>query len=420
MRRRIVIVMILMTAAALIAILIPAFLAIRSAAAHAQEVELQNEAFTAVMAFEANRTVTTLDDHYISLYSSEGVLLDGDGPTTPDAATRSALAGTPDLATDDEYVIAAVPLSDGSVLRICEELGESEQSALIATALLGALAIGIAALSYVAAARLSRKLSTPLGELALSAGRLGAEDANDTDGSQRRSGIVEVDRIAEALRTSSVRVSTMLRRERRLTAYTSHQLRTPLAGMRLAVEAEIMAPRGDPQELLNELLHALDLVEGAVDTLITTYQGMPTPHESTEVVSSMHAAVARWQAIFELRDRSLTTTAEGVHVARVRSGTVDTVLDVLIENALRHGAGEVCIDIEHTEDAILIGVVDEGNVDDATPEGELFSTQRHEVHGIGLTLARTLAQAEGGRVVLTSRHPTRFSLIVPRAPAGAR
>jgi signal transduction histidine kinase len=144
---------------------------------------------------------------------------------------------------------------------------------------------------------------------------------------------------------------------------------------------------------------------------------MPGQHESTEVVSSLHAASARWQSIFELKNRTLTTTAEGVHIAQVRSGTVDTVLDVLIENALRHGAGEVHLDVEHTHDTILIGVLDEGSVDDATPEGALFTTHPREVHGIGLTLARTLAQAEGGRVVLTSRHPTRFSLIVPCATA---
>jgi signal transduction histidine kinase len=297
--------------------------------------------------------------------------------------------------------------------------------------MLGALAVAIAALSYVAASRLSRKLSTPLGELALSAGRFGADDAtnfdsnfdgnhglgSDAEHSRQRSGFVEVDRIADALRTSSVRVRTMLRRERRLTAYTSHQLRTPLAGMRLAVEAEMMSPRADPEELLNELLHALDLVEGAVDTLITTYQDMPTQHESTEVVSSLHAAVGRWQSIFELKDRVLTTAAEGVHVAQARSGTVDTVLDVLIENALRHGAGEVHIDVERIQDTLFIGVRDEGTVDDGTTEGALFTTHPQDIHGIGLTLARTLAQAEGARVVLTSRHPTTFSLIVPCAPA---
>jgi len=410
MRRRIVIVMILTTAVALVVILIPALFALRAAAAHEQEIELQHEAFTAVKQFEAVGTVAQLEEHFISAYLPDGTLLDGDGPTELDEVTRQALAGTPGLATAGDYVIAAVPLSNGGALRISEELAESERSALIGVAWLCAAALAIASLSYIAASRLSRTLSNPLGELAVSAGRLGADDANDA---RPRSGIAEVDRIADALRSSTARVSTLLHRERRLTSYNAHQLRTPLTGMRLAVEAEIAHPRDDRAELLNELLQALDRLEMASDSLIATYRMPPNRHENTEVVELVHAAVSRWRNTFELSGRAISTTSSGHLIARTRPGTVDTVLDVLIENALHHGAGKVRLDVDGTRDSVLIGVLDEGAFDDAAPEAALFSMQPLDTHGIGLTLARTLAEAEGGDIVLTSRHPTKFSFIVP-------
>jgi hypothetical protein len=98
------------------------------------------------------------------------------------------------------------------------------------------------------------------------------------------------------------------------------------------------------------------------------------------------------------------------------SSTVSTVLDVLLDNALHHGAGVVTISgAPAPRDGVVLIVGDEGEI--TLPDGTLFAPRaadgRH--HGIGLALARSLAEAEGLRLLLARRHPTAFELVLPGA-----
>jgi signal transduction histidine kinase len=92
---------------------------------------------------------------------------------------------------------------------------------------------------------------------------------------------------------------------------------------------------------------------------------------------------------------------------------VETILDVLLDNALKHGAGTVAVTAEETPGACRLAVTDEGNC--RLSDERLFA--RHESAagstGIGLDLARTLAAAEGGLLRLSSASPTVFELLVP-------
>ena len=87
-------------------------------------------------------------------------------------------------------------------------------------------------------------------------------------------------------------------------------------------------------------------------------------------------------------------------------------MDVLIDNAHRHGRGTVGQARELGE-VLIIEVSDEGSavVDGPIPRGT--------GHGIGLGLARALAEGCGGRAVLTAPAPGTFSLL-PLDPDGAR
>jgi signal transduction histidine kinase len=92
------------------------------------------------------------------------------------------------------------------------------------------------------------------------------------------------------------------------------------------------------------------------------------------------------------------------------------VVDVLVDNALVHGAGAVEVAVSTLADGLLIEVSDEGpglaDADTAfTPR-----TARTGTHGIGLGLARSLTEAEGGRLLLRriAPHPV-FGLLLPAA-----
>jgi signal transduction histidine kinase len=107
----------------------------------------------------------------------------------------------------------------------------------------------------------------------------------------------------------------------------------------------------------------------------------------------------------------------------VASETVIThVVDVLVANALRHGAGDIELVLRDVPGGgAAIEVSDHGAV---IPDvGDLFKRRAGSPsgHGIGLALARTLAVAEGGLLQLTENDADRttFELLLPVHEAGA-
>ena len=81
---------------------------------------------------------------------------------------------------------------------------------------------------------------------------------------------------------------------------------------------------------------------------------------------------------------------------------IDHVLDVLLDNALNYGAGTVTVSTNTRSDSIEIDVADEGCGRATDPFGEQRSDSGH---GIGLRLARTLAELAAGTLVLASTSP---------------
>jgi signal transduction histidine kinase len=95
---------------------------------------------------------------------------------------------------------------------------------------------------------------------------------------------------------------------------------------------------------------------------------------------------------------------------------IGEVLDILLDNAVRHGSGAVRVTVRRPEGAIAIDVADEGpGFDGADP----FVRRDPAAggHGIGLALARSLAHAEGGRVAVASPGPAPVVTLFLR-PAG--
>jgi signal transduction histidine kinase len=95
---------------------------------------------------------------------------------------------------------------------------------------------------------------------------------------------------------------------------------------------------------------------------------------------------------------------------------VSEILDVLLESAQRHGAGAVSISTRSSGRWIALDVADEG-VGFAGPSEDVFArrTPSHDGHGIGLSLAQSLAHAEGGRLTVTRSSPPIVTLWLPAA-----
>jgi signal transduction histidine kinase len=346
-----------------------------------------------------------------SVYDRTGQLVYGEGPTLPDEPTLAALAGRTAHNTNGDIIVAA-PITDSGehvvgALRMVDARGGTDgrvRSAWAVMLLSAAVAIGVA---WLIARRLARRLTAPIEQLAQTATDLGRGAAHRE---LPRSGIEEIDAVADALNDSSTRISEAIARERRFSSDVSHQLRTPLAGVRLKLEAPHVTD--EASGLAAAALADLDRVDTTVTHLLAIARDA-TPHAEPAPVDAMiRRANERWQVPIALAGREAAWRI-GTEQMVYAGNSIDQIVDVLIDNALRHGIGAVTVTARSLGGAVAIDVADEGHLADILTDERLFRRGEGDGHGIGLALARSLAVAEGGRLLLTSRHPTTFTLFLP-------
>jgi signal transduction histidine kinase len=286
-------------------------------------------------------------------------------------------------------------------------------------ALLGVGGIAVAtALAAIQALRLSR----PLERVARTSAQLGEGDFSVRS---PRSSVPEIDAIGQALDTSASRIAELVAREREFSSNISHQLRTPLTALRLRLEESARA--GDPEALREELDAALreaDRLEAMIADLLaharSSARGDQVAVELSKVARD-HAAA--WATLFARSGRHVTVSADRQARAMASQGTVGQVLDVLLDNALRHGAGPVTVSVDQDARFATITVQDAGDgiAQDAAERIFERGASRTDSTGIGLHLARALARSDGGSLRVARARPPRFELRLRRAdePAGS-
>jgi signal transduction histidine kinase len=283
---------------------------------------------------------------------------------------------------------------------------------LVLAALSGAsvlIAVGLAALQAI-------RLNRPLRSIARRAAELGDGDFSVRIG---RFGIPEFDAIAQGLDTSAGRIAELVAREREFSSNVSHQLRTPLTAMRLRIEGAGVAD--DPAERAQEIDAALaeaDRLERTIAELLAharQAEGSATGPVDLAAIVADHAET--WRPLFRLAGRELEIRTGGRMFATATRGTVGQVLDVLLDNALRHGRGPTAISVDDDGSHTSLVVEDCGGGIPTAQRDRIF--ERGASHaggaGIGLHLARALAQADSGSLRALDGAPTRFELRLRRA-----
>jgi signal transduction histidine kinase len=276
-------------------------------------------------------------------------------------------------------------------------------------ALGGLGALGLAVASGLAGVQ-ARRLAAPLDDLARAAGRLGAGDFSAT---APRSGLEEVDTIAAALDTSAARIANLVQAEREFSANASHQLRSALTGLRLRLEA--LAAMDNPA-VAAEAARALEQAERLSDTVAELLRlartGRADDAQTFDLALLASAHLSDLAPRLEAERRTATLVAPAPVPVRAAAGAVGQAVDVLLDNALRHGRGPVRVVVESAGGHGQLTVEDQGPGIDPEASGRLFERRAGGAggHGIGLALARTLVQADGGRLDLVRASPASFRI----------
>lgn len=438
MNRRIFRLIMVMTTLTLLGFGIPLGLVVRQLDHDQVMVRLENEATRMALELPNSGIITPdiLDDlgirdtHEVGVYGPDGVIRSGSGPRRADDTVRQALRGQPAHHATGSTLVVALPVVQSHevqwVVRTATPSSQLNHRIIRSWLLMLGLAAAILLLAALGALLEARRLSKPVEQLAVSVNRLG-----DGDFSVRteRTGVPEVDEAAKALDATAERLGVLVERERAFSATASHQLRTPLTGIRIQLENALQNPDSDHREELTDALGGVDRLETTVGDLIRLTRRPFEQKDPVEIGALLEAQRASWQVLAHSTDRRLVVDIEADLPTVVCSeAAVRQILEVLVSNAFVHGAGTVTVSASGHVGGVAIEVTDEG-AGVSVPSDTLFTATPDiaapdrttsglgldgaHVHGMGLPLAASLAVTAGGRLLLrnTGPHP-RFTLLL--------
>jgi signal transduction histidine kinase len=283
-------------------------------------------------------------------------------------------------------------------------------------AMLGLALLAVGA-TWLLARRMAARLARPLEELAGTAARLGD---GDFTARTRPAGITEIDSVGAALNTTAGRIGETLERERAFSSDASHQLRTPLTGLRLQLEAALENPDREPRAAIASGIAAADRLERTIDDLLALARDTGSTSDTADLDQLLAEVRQDWHWPLAAKGRALRIVVRDAPRPSAEGAAVRHILKVLLDNAFIHGRGTVTVTARDAGGVLAIDVADEGPGIDV--DTDLFARRQYagDDHGIGLALARSLAEAESGRLRLSTPAPPTFTLLLPTAgPTGA-
>ena len=240
----------------------------------------------------------------------------------------------------------------------------------------------------------------------------------------RVEGSAEQQSLARTFNDMTERIGRLLDSQREFVADASHQLRTPLAGLWLRIEAA-EADTHDPSALeeLEAAQRELDRLAQMVGELLELSRAgeRELPGERVDLGDAVARAGARWERAAVERGQRVAVRGDGVTFAA--RADVDRVLDALIENALHYSPAGATVSVAAHDGGI--DVADDGP-GVAAGEEEMVFERFHRGSagrrgptgtGLGLPIARELARRWGGDVTLERRADAPGTLARVRLPA---
>ena len=290
---------------------------------------------------------------------------------------------------------------------------------------LAAIGLAVVAGAFVLAWFLATTVSRPLSRLRDTARDLGEGDLDaraPTEGPAELAALgVSFNRMADALGSS-------LRAQRDFVANASHQLRTPLTGIKLRLEA-IRAEGGAAGENATKAEEELDRLEALVDDLLDLAGAATAPPAGTDVdlAALVEEAVERWQAPASDGERTVAAGRSERALVFADPDDLAHVIDNLVENALRYtpSGTHVTVESQAADGRATLVVADDGPGIPAEDRSRVFERFYRGSNGrrlgpgtgLGLAIVAELVERWDGEVSLADGPGTRIQVAFRRTPA---
>jgi signal transduction histidine kinase len=251
-----------------------------------------------------------------------------------------------------------------------------------------------------AAVFIATRLARPLGELTRAAEAFGGRNEPVT---VEPRGPADLRNAIQAFNAMNRRVVDLLEEKDRTLGAIGHDLRTPLASLR--IRAESVEPEDDRERMIATIGEMTETLE---DILTLARVGRSREAFEQADVSQLARSVAEE---FEELGQKVSFAADARHMLSVQTNLLRRALRNLVDNALKY-AGSAEIHVDSSENTIRIAVLDRGpglssaeleRVAGAFYRGEPSRNRDTGGAGLGLSIAQAVADAHGGTLIFANR-----------------
>jgi len=267
---------------------------------------------------------------------------------------------------------------------------------------------------------LTRPLATDIARVGQVAEQVAAGDLTARTGVARSDEIGRTARAVDSMVAALDDAATQRARtaDARQLLFTSigHDLRTPLAAMRAAVESLQDGVAPDPQRYLGILHSQLDNIEALLDQLVEFARiesGQANRERTTVSIAELaHEAVEALSPVAHRLGVDVCLDSDGPALVTASTTDMSRVMRNLLENAIRHSPSGKAVRVDvRTGDDVEVSVLDQGPGFPADFRDQAFEPFtradpardiRTGHSGLGLAIARAVVEAHGGRIWLAA------------------
>lgn len=225
----------------------------------------------------------------------------------------------------------------------------------------------------------------------------------------------EIRRLGDTLNEMLARLAASFEQERRFVADAGHELRTPLAVLKAELETALRTGGDNPaaRESLVAALEETDHLAQLADDLLLIARAadghLPIQREDVDVRELLERTRQRFTDRAHQHGREIRIDAPTHLSASIDPIRSRQALGNLVDNALRHGGGEIRLSARLDDDAVEIAVSDDGS--GFSPELAPVAFERFSRGdggrtiggaGLGLAIVRAIAEAHGGSAKIVS------------------